>query len=130
MDSLRRGAEADMVRKAVIETALRHRLVSRYTSLVAVAKTVDRPPEAPLSKHKVALNLPQGWDYDKVFGEILIKSKPPHQRDAMLGPNGAQQTTVLVTLPTGATPAPLHMLIGAIALLLAGAMVLWSRRAV
>ncbi len=130
MDSLRRGADAGAVRAAVIETALRHHLVSRYTSLVAVAKTVDRPPETALDSAKVALNLPLGWDYDKVFGETLIKSKPPHQRDAGLAPAGAQRASARVMLPAGATSAPLHMLIGTIALLLAGALVLWSRRAV
>ncbi len=128
-DSLRRGADAGAVRKAVIETALRHRLVSRYTSLVAVAKTVERPPETAMLKRKVALNLPHGWDYDKVFGELLIKSKPPHQRDAGLDPAVSHPAAALVNLPAGATPAPLHLLFGAIALLLAGALVLWSRRA-
>ena len=69
------------------------------------------------------------WDYDKVFGEMLIKSEPPHERDASLGPAGPRLAAAMVQLPAGATPAPLHLLIGAIALLLAGALVLWSRRA-
>ena len=129
-DSLRRGADPATVKQAVIETALRHRLVSRHTSLVAVAKTVDRPPETAVSRRKVALNLPHGWDYDRVFGEMLIKSKPPRQRDAGLDPAAPQLAAAMVNLPAGATPAPLHLLIGAIALLLAGALVLWSRREV
>ena len=81
-----------------------------------------------MTQRKVALSLPHGWDYDKVFGEMLIRSKPPEQRDAGLAPTGAQHAATRVNLPAGATPAPLHLLIGAIALLLAGTLVLWSRR--
>ena len=129
-DSLRRGADPAAVKQAITETALRHRLISRHTSLVAVAKTVDRPPETAMNRRKVALNLPHGWDYDKVFGEMLIKSKPPEQRDAGLDPAGTRHAATRVNLPAGATPAPLHLLIGAITLLLAGTLVLWSRRRV
>jgi hypothetical protein len=65
-----------------------------------------------------------------VFGDMLIKSAPPAERDAMLAPAGAgaQHAAMRVNLPAGATPAPLHLLIGSIALLLAGTLVLWSRR--
>ncbi|MGZ2484660.1 Ca-activated chloride channel family protein [Rhizobium pisi] len=53
-----------------IETvALAHHLVSRVTSLVAVDVTPSRPADQPLGSPKLPLNLPEGWDFDKVFGE-------------------------------------------------------------
>ncbi|MGO6947075.1 marine proteobacterial sortase target protein [Rhizobium johnstonii] len=53
-----------------IETvALAHHLVSRVTSLVAVDVTPSRPADQPLGSAKLPLNLPDGWDFDKVFGE-------------------------------------------------------------
>ncbi|OWV90511.1 marine proteobacterial sortase target protein [Rhizobium sp. N122] len=53
-----------------IETvALAHHLVSRLTSLVAVDVTPSRPAGEPLGSAKLPLNLPEGWDFDKVFGE-------------------------------------------------------------
>jgi Ca-activated chloride channel family protein len=84
-------SEAD-VRPAVLDVALRHHLVSRYTSLVAVDVTPARPAGAALQSHMLATNLPHGWDYDAVFG-----------------------------MGQGATDAPLHLWIGVLALLLAAA---------
>jgi Ca-activated chloride channel homolog len=83
------GAE-DRVRLAMIEIALKHHLVSRYTSLVAVDVTPVRPADASLTSHALATNLPQGWDYATVLG--------------------AGQ---------GATPGALHLVLGLTALLAA-----------
>jgi Ca-activated chloride channel family protein len=82
------GDEA--MRKAVIDVALAHHLVSRYTSLVAVDVTPVRPADAALSSHALATNLPHGWDYAAV--------------------SGAGQ---------GATPGALHLILGLAALLAA-----------
>ena len=80
----------EAVRKAVIEVALAHHLVSRYTSLVAVDVTPVRPADASLSSHALATNVPHGWDYAAVIG--------------------AGQ---------GATPGALHLVLGFTALLAA-----------
>jgi Ca-activated chloride channel family protein len=80
----------ETVRTAVIEVALAHHLVSRYTSLVAVDVTPVRPADAALRSHALAINLPHGWDYAAVFGT-----------------------------GQGATPGPLHLLLGFAALLAA-----------
>ena len=50
LDSERQGANAETIRSAVVETALRHHLVSKYTSLVAVDKTPVRPLDKTLGK--------------------------------------------------------------------------------
>ena len=92
-------------------------------------------------------NLPEGWEYDKVFGEAL-KLKTPGQQDASLAQpsptSGQAQLAMTVAaappaqigvvpglgLPQGATPAPMHLLAGVV-LVLAGLTVLgvWRRRA-
>jgi len=56
------------LRDAVVETALRHHLVSPYTSLVAVDITPERRSYDPLKRHALAVNLPQGWQRGSVFG--------------------------------------------------------------
>ena len=128
MDSLRRGAKPGDVRQAVIATALRHSLVSRYTSLIAVSKARVRPAEAALVQGKVPLNLPAGWRYEKVFGESLKKLSPARAQEAMRRPAGRAAGTIPVILPQGASHAPLNVVIGILALLAAGGMVLWRRR--
>jgi Ca-activated chloride channel family protein len=88
MDRRARGAAEEEVRAAVLETALAHRLVSRYTSLVAVDRTPSRPVGEGLDTRAVPVNMPHGWSQQHVFG----------------------------TLPRTATPAPLHLLAGLLAL--------------
>ncbi|HTO13718.1 MAG TPA: marine proteobacterial sortase target protein [Candidatus Binatia bacterium] len=92
LDPRAAGVSEEEVRTAVIDVALRHHLVSRYTSLVAVDVTPVRPAEAGLQSHALKTNLPHGWDYEAVMG-----------------------------LGQGATDAPLHLMLGLLALLLAAA---------
>ena len=99
MESILDGADREAVRASVIEVALAHRLVSRYTSLVAVDVTPTRPDGAALATGAIATNLPHGWSYEKVFGP----------------------------LPRTATPAALHLALGGAALLL-GIALWWRRR--
>lgn len=69
-DSLRAGATEEDVRPAVIELALRHQLVSRYTSLVAVDRTPARPPGEAMGGGVMPTNLPEGWHHEAVFGRL------------------------------------------------------------
>jgi len=70
MDQMRRGNEAGDLRNNIIETALKHHLVSKYTSLVAVDVTPARIKEALVKSHTLPVNLPEGWDHKKVFGQL------------------------------------------------------------
>ena len=70
MASLRDGAAEAEVRARVIDVATAHRLVTRYTSFVAVDKTPVRPMDERLKTAAVPTLLPAGWEYDKVFGEL------------------------------------------------------------
>ena len=97
MDQLRGGAAEQEIREAVVKLALEHQLVSRYTSLVAVDRTPARSAEALLKSASLATNLPEGWVYEGVFGE----------------------------LPRGATSMRFNLLLGALLLLLAA--LLWRR---
>jgi Ca-activated chloride channel homolog len=100
MDRMREGAPESEIREAVLQVALEHRLISRYTSLVAVDKTPARTAEALLKSASLATNLPEGWTYEGVFG-------------------------VPGELPRGATSLRFDLLAGALLLLLAA--LLWRR---
>ncbi|MCW5727366.1 marine proteobacterial sortase target protein [Parvibaculum sp.] len=63
----------------ILKTALGHHLVSRLTSLVAVDVTPARPDGVPLTSRDMPVNLPEGWDYEKVFGGEAV---PAAQRAA------------------------------------------------
>lgn len=70
MDSLSQRADADSVRKSVIDLALKHHLVSQYTSLVAV----DTTPQSALTKscnsELIPLPHPAGWDQSAAKGTL------------------------------------------------------------
>jgi Ca-activated chloride channel homolog len=53
---------------AILRLALDHHLVTRLTSLVAVDERPSRPKGERLSRADLPLNLPAGWDFEKVFG--------------------------------------------------------------
>jgi len=61
MRGLARGDDPGTVRDAVLELALRHHLVSPFTSLVAVDATPARSLEESLHNHALKNNLPAGW---------------------------------------------------------------------
>lgn len=56
------------------QVALTHHLVSRMTSLVAVDVSKSRPNGEQLDEKKLPLNLPAGWDFDKVYGSADISA--------------------------------------------------------
>lgn len=132
------GANPGAIDRAVLDIALSHHLTSRLTSLVAVDITPRRPDSAPLTSREIPLNLPEGWDFDKVFGErqsndvqhtqdgtpnvvltqIAMSDAPP----AVLGPGDAA-----LNLPQGGTLSRLLMLLGFVFLLF-GTLVLGGGR--
>jgi len=59
-DDIRRGGDIERLRPAVVDVALRHGLVSTYTSLVAVDRTPARPRDAGLGSTQVANATPAG----------------------------------------------------------------------
>jgi Ca-activated chloride channel family protein len=79
-DEERRGGDADTVRNAILETALAHHLVSKYTSLVAVDKTPARPPGDPLASEQVPNLMPYGQSTNAIFGFPATATWAPAQR--------------------------------------------------
>ncbi len=84
MDIERRDAEPEEVRAAIVATALTHRLVSKYTSLVAVDKTPVRPAGATLNSEQVANLMPYGQNPNAIFGFPATATNAPALRLAGL----------------------------------------------
>lgn len=91
MDSRTRGASDNELRARVLPLALQYRLVSNYTSLVAVDRTPARAATEPLLTQRLVNTQPHGLDWQ------------------------------LAAYPSTATPATLYFTVGALLLLLAGA---------
>jgi Ca-activated chloride channel family protein len=80
MDAERRGGNPDETRAAILETALTHHLVSKYTSLIAVDKTPARPAGDPLSSEQVANLMPYGQSTNAIFGFPATATSAPALR--------------------------------------------------
>ena len=83
MDKQLGGAEQEAGRQEIVDLAVKHHLVSRYTSLIAVEMTPARPADKNLHTHPMKTNLPEGWDYTAVFG--LPQSATNGQLQIVLG---------------------------------------------
>jgi Ca-activated chloride channel homolog len=64
----------------ILALGLEHHLVTRLTSLVAVDQTPSRPDGARLTRADIPLNLPAGWEFDKVFGGERSRPVPAERR--------------------------------------------------
>ncbi|MCS3730360.1 marine proteobacterial sortase target protein [Bradyrhizobium betae] len=120
--------------KAILALALDHQIVTRLTSLVAVDKTPSRPEGAPLKLSELPINLPAGWDFEKVFGErphltptqlrerhADAGNQPAARRPAPAAPDA-------IRLPKTATSAELKMIAGLILIMLALILFVFNRR--
>ncbi len=135
-----------------IETlAMEHHLVSRMTSLVAVDVTPSRPDGQKLNETDMPLNLPDGWDFEKVFGEAAPAPAANMPQDAaaeamvqiadmstqMLAAAPTKKAAALtaarakgVALPQTATSADRYILLGLMMLgfaLMGGGLIVLSR---
>lgn len=86
LDRARRTATPEKLDAEILSIALTHQLVSRLTSLVAVDITPSRPVGEALSARNIPLNLPDGWDFEKVFGEGELTGTPGPGHEARPGP--------------------------------------------
>jgi len=118
---------ADDADKTILALALEHQLVTRLTSLVAVDKTPSRPEGEALKLTAIPINLPAGWDFDKLFGE-----QPQQDRDTIRERHAAadlpQQQVDTIELPQSATSADLQLIAGLLILALS-LMMMTLRRA-
>jgi Ca-activated chloride channel family protein len=123
--------------KTILALALEHQLVTRLTSLVAVDQTPSRPDGEPLKLAALPINLPAGWDFEKVFGERPKLPAPPTERRA--DADGRIQVASLkrplpvaapatITLPRTATDAELSMILGAMLLAFSLLLLMFNRR--
>jgi Ca-activated chloride channel family protein len=142
-----RTLSTDDANKTILALALEHQLVTRLTSLIAVDRTVTRPTGEPLKVSELPLNLPAGWDFEKVFGERpkLIPPAAPVERRAnahdgrvvglamkAASPAGSAvgQPQQGVVLPATATDAEWKMILGTTLMMLALMLLAHRRRKV
>ncbi len=95
--------EAD---RRILALALEHHLVTRLTSLVAVDQTPSRPDGARLTRADIPLNLPAGWEFDKVFGGERAPAAAPAERRTNAAPARHAALDAYATVAVASAPKP------------------------
>jgi Ca-activated chloride channel family protein len=115
-----RGAAQSDVDAEVLKVALRHHLVSRLSSLVAIDVTPSRPRSESLFSSDVPTNLPDGWDFGKVLGgeapRAAFESAWLAKLAAVEGPRGADPGKPGLELPQTDLGTDRQILLGALLL--------------
>jgi len=112
--------------KTILALALEHQLVTRLTSLVAIDKTPVRPEGERLKQTAIPINLPAGWDFDKLFGE-QPRQTPDEIRERHANAEPAQPQTASIQLPQSATSAGFQLVAGLALLALSLMLFLFAR---
>ena len=119
--------EHEAIRARVIKTALAYRLVTAFTSLVAVdEEEIARPDGAPLEQREIDRNLPDGMNFGKVFNSKMANAVQMAPLPQDVAQSAAFRRTI--GLPTTATPATGMALAGLLAILAALGLILVARR--
>ncbi|MBL1261068.1 MAG: marine proteobacterial sortase target protein [Thiotrichaceae bacterium] len=84
MDRIHAGEKEKTIKPAVVNVALKHHLVSKYTSLVAVDVTPVRPISEVLDTQALPVNLPKGQAHARIFGRHA-QTATPAQLQLMIG---------------------------------------------
>ncbi|MEM9682192.1 MAG: marine proteobacterial sortase target protein [Pseudomonadota bacterium] len=127
MDRRQDGMAEDEVRDAVLKVALPHQIMSRYTSLVAIEKTISRPAGDRLTTAPVPTNPPKGWTPPPKPGSGTPLQKAATPGVQQVAQSGAEGVTVMLHTRT-ATPAQLQIIAGLMLLGTAIVMIVVLRR--
>ena len=101
-------------KQKIIDLSIKHNLMSKFTSFVAVEEKIVNPGGNSILAD-VHVDLPEGWNYDSVFGSQLVKnniSNAVNNYKIALNSNKHK-----VMLPKTATAMPFQLLIGIITLI-------------
>ena len=112
------------VKQKIIDIALDHNLVSKFTSFVAVEHKIVNPSDIA-QMVPIPINLPEGWDYNAIFGGPAdIANNPQHKKiqkpdpQKMQAPSqkskvqNQQNRITRILLPGTATDMPTYFAFG------------------
>jgi len=111
-DSLVEGGDADEVRRAITELGLRHHLVTKHTSLVAVDVQATAPPHAQPETVVLPVNAPTpggvvggtGYGGDVVDEVITVSAESPMLDERRISTGATVSQTELEKIPTASDP--------------------------
>jgi len=128
MDDYNFGGKSNNVKKEIINLSVKHQLVSKFTSFVAVEDKIVNPNAHPVLA-VVPTDLPEGWDYDKVFSQKTTLAFTPKSNIDNATLNKSNNTNYANNkYPRTATSMPLYILLGIISIFVSSAIYFIDRK--
>ncbi len=107
MREMDRQGETEALKRTVLDLGLSYRLLTKYTSFVAIEERVSANPNAPLQTVQVPAELPVGVNAESIFGPgvtlSLSRFQPGDPELQIIAPPGT--LAVSVVFPFGETKA-------------------------
>ena len=101
-------------KQKIIDLSIKHNLMSKFTSFVAVEEKIVNPGGNSILAD-VHVDLPEGWNYNSIFGSKLVKNNISNAvNNYKIALNSDKHR---VMLPKTATTMPFQLLIGIITLI-------------
>ena len=101
-------------KQKIIDLSIKHNLMSKFTSFVAVEEMIVNPGGNSILAD-IHVDLPEGWNYDSVFGSKLVKNNISNAVNNYKTALNSNKHNVI--LPKTATTMPFQLLIGIITLI-------------
>ncbi len=111
----------ELADKSIEDLGMHFHLVTSRTSLIAVDDTPSRPDGARLTREELPLLLPEGWDFDHLFG-----SQMTNQTRGL--PLESEKQRQRLELPNTSTGYMLSLMLGLLLIGAGGAGAVWMRR--
>jgi Ca-activated chloride channel family protein len=105
--------EDEAADQAIADIGLGFSIVTSQTSLVAVDETPSRPVGTPLREEDLPINLPEGWDFETLFGGETAAAALANEAAQL-----AQNEVKPFQLPQTATNYALRLFGGLLALMI------------
>ena len=103
----------------VVKLSIKHNLMSKFTSFVAVEEKVVNP-NGKSSLANIEVDFPEGWVYESVFGKKYVNKSKIKNTNLLMADSGAKSKNLNTNkrLPKTATNMPFLFMLGLLSIVL------------
>ena len=103
----------------VIKLSMKHNLMSKFTSFVAIEEKVVNP-NGKSNLANIKIDLPEGWVYESVFGKKYVNKSKDRNINLLMADSAMKSKSLNINrkLPKTATNMPLVFMVGLLSIML------------
>ena len=103
----------------VIKLSMKHNLMSKFTSFVAIEEKVVNP-NGKSNLANIKIDLPEGWVYESIFGKKYVNKSKNKNVNLLMADSAmkSKKSNINRKLPKTATNMPLVLMVGLLSIML------------